>query len=179
MLINGRPPSGLHLATWLDAAVPFWPASMWVYLSFYVGLVYAAFMAEEAAFVRLLRSASVSLVVAWTAFLLFPTPIDRPDPSALATPFWRWGYGVLHSLDLPENTCPSLHVAGSVLVARAMGGPWWMVWASAVAISTLTTKQHYAADVVTGAALALLAWHVTGRTTASAANAGPAGSTPA
>ncbi len=158
VLINGRAASDLHLMTGLDAAIPFWPSSLWVYLSFYVALVYAAFMAEEQAFLRLLRAATLVLIVAWTSFLAFPTPIVRPDPGVLASPFWRWAFTILHGADLPANTFPSLHVAGSVMVARAMGGSVWMGWAAAVGISTLTTKQHYVADVAGGALLALLAW---------------------
>ncbi len=59
---------------------------------------------------------------------------------------------------------PSMHVASSYLAALSL---WrgrrtlfavWLSWATAIAVSTLTAKQHYAIDVLAGAVLALGFW---------------------
>jgi membrane-associated phospholipid phosphatase len=73
-------------------------------------------------------------------------------------------------MDTPANCCPSLHVSTAFLTAfifidsSSEGGvrrerrgylAIYLVWAFAIAVSTLTTKQHYLVDVVTGFVLAL------------------------
>ncbi len=69
-------------------------------------------------------------------------------------------------LDPPFNTWPSLHVAFSGLVTLVVAR-WlerrrsvvllWVCWA-AISISTLTVKQHFIWDVITGTLLALAYW---------------------
>lgn len=76
------------------------------------------------------------------------------------------GLLALLNLDLPFNTWPSLHVALTGLVTLVVAR-WlerrrsvvllWVCWA-AISISTLTVKQHFIWDVITGALLALAYW---------------------
>ncbi|HEY6402922.1 MAG TPA: phosphatase PAP2 family protein, partial [Blastocatellia bacterium] len=69
-------------------------------------------------------------------------------------------YRFLYSIDSAANCFPSLHVALAWLSAlglrdeRRRAGALAMVWAALISISTLTTKQHYFADLVGGGALA-------------------------
>jgi membrane-associated phospholipid phosphatase len=69
----------------------------------------------------------------------------------------------VRGVDAATSCVPSLHVADSMLAAFLMRRerpklfPWLMTWAVAIAVSTLTTKQHYLVDVLTGIALALVA----------------------
>jgi hypothetical protein len=74
---------------------------------------------------------------------------------------------ILHATDRPFNTWPCLHVAQTGLISLAVArwlGQWqwtvllWIAW-TALAISTLTTKQHFIWDIVTGLPLALVWWH--------------------
>ena len=77
--------------------------------------------------------------------------------------FGAWGLRFLYDADPPYNCFPSIHVAHSVVSALACFrvhqrlGLLTIACAALVAISTLFTKQHYVADVVAGAGLALLA----------------------
>jgi membrane-associated phospholipid phosphatase len=87
---------------------------------------------------------------------LFPIPADAGPLSALLLT-------ALRTFDTPSSCLPSLHVAISVVSAllvfreRPRLSLALLAWAAAIAVSTLTTKQHYAVDVVSGAALAVVA----------------------
>jgi len=74
-------------------------------------------------------------------------------------------------VDAAGNACPSLHVATAVfsgfwlhwlLPTVGLGGRTRLtsaVWCTAIAYSTMATKQHVALDVAAGAALGFtLAW---------------------
>jgi membrane-associated phospholipid phosphatase len=78
-------------------------------------------------------------------------------------------YASFHWLDRPFNSWPSLHVAQTFLAAIGMTHWWvregrklrimalWVLW-TALALSTLTTKQHFLWDALTGFALGLAGW---------------------
>jgi membrane-associated phospholipid phosphatase len=65
-------------------------------------------------------------------------------------------------IDPPGNVFPSLHVAHTSMLAflllrdRPRLGRLALVMATALALSTLTTKQHFIADVLSGYTLAFL-----------------------
>jgi len=69
-------------------------------------------------------------------------------------------FAVLYGTDPATNCVPSLHVSLALLGAtsfwperRRLAGAC-LGWATLIAVSTLTTKQHYAVDVVSGALVA-------------------------
>ena len=155
--------------TALDRAIPFVPESIWIYLTVYFFLVAAFLMSRDG----LPNSQAVYAFVAMTAVgatihLLFPTAIDRgafpigPEVDVAS----RTAFGYLRSVDTAASCLPSLHVANATLAAllhvhtnrrRAVA---MSVWAVAISLSTLLTKQHYALDVVAGAVLAFAAYLV-------------------
>lgn len=157
-------PRAVYLAPgWLDLALPAWPGSLWLYLSQFI-LLPLAFALETRserlthAFYAMLTATLVSCAV----FVLWPTTVGQTMPTAPADPTgvaWRW----LYTLDVPGNCFPSLHVALAALAAWLLagrGGPWRIaapVWALAIAVSVVTTRQHRAIDVAGGLAVALLA----------------------
>ncbi len=146
----------------VDAAVPFLPGTVWIYFSDYV-LVAAAFLLQETwpAVRRYVRTYFALLVVGAVIHLLWPTvfprewfPLDGGSPSARAL-------GTLRGVDAATSCLPSMHVAGSYLGAFSL---WrhrpavfgaFLLWATAVAASTLSTKQHYLVDIFAGLVLAL------------------------
>lgn len=143
----------------LDGAIPFLPWTWLVYASFYVMLPLAAWWAKPGEYPRTLAAVLTANVVCWLGFVLFPAHYPRPSLEGVE-PLWL--HDALASMwrdDLPGNTLPSIHVTTSLLVALRLhqmrGGPVWLTWAAAIAVSTLTVKQHFVADVVAGALLAL------------------------
>ena len=108
-------------------------------------------------------------LVSFAVFLLFiiaPVHIDLrgdfPDKHA-----WSWAFqGFMHQIDEPWNAWPSLHVLQSLLIVLAIQRwfpeskwmkPLWIAWALLI-ISTMTTKQHYFFDVITGLIAGYLSW---------------------
>lgn len=146
----------------VDAAVPFLPGTVWIYFSDYV-LVAAAFMLQMGwpEVRRYVKTYFALLAVGAFVHLFWPTvfprewfPLDGGSASARAL-------ASLRGVDAATSCLPSMHVAGSYLAAFALwrhrpavfGG--FLLWATAVAASTLTTKQHYLVDIFAGVFLAL------------------------
>jgi len=145
----------------VDSAVPFLPGTVWIYFSDYL-LVAVAFMLQGSwpAVRRYVKTYFALLVVGAFIHLFWPTvfprewfPLDGGSTSARAL-------GTLRGVDAATSCMPSMHVAGSYLAAFAL---WrhrpavfgaFLLWATAVAASTLTTKQHYLVDIVAGLLLA-------------------------
>lgn len=114
-----------------------------------------------------------------TIFLLLPAEIDMRDQIDWDS-LNGWEsvlFEFIHFSDNPWNAWPSLHIVHSYLLARLMtvwasrraaeSSAWnlflvvlWVEWVL-LSISILTTKQHYLFDLVTGIAVAQLAWMVT------------------
>ena len=114
-----------------------------------------------------------------TIFLVLPAEIDMRDQidwDSLSG--WEAAlFEFIHFSDNPWNAWPSLHIVHSYLLARLMtiwasrraegSSAWnvfivvlWIEWVL-LCISILTTKQHYLFDLVTGIAVAQLAWMAT------------------
>jgi len=141
---------------------PLLPWTAWVYASYPLLFLAAFALEDDARRLRRYLEATLALNLASNAFFLaFPTTLDRAPapPGALGATLLE----AVRSLDAPANCLPSLHVSTSYLAAflaarRSPGhGAAAFAWASAIAVSTVTTKQHYAADVFAGLLLAAAA----------------------
>jgi protein-tyrosine phosphatase/membrane-associated phospholipid phosphatase len=102
------------------------------------------------------------IAVAGLCFLLFPLEMTAARP--VVDGFWAPWFKPLHALDRPHNLVPSLHCAlAAVLLAayvvhtRGRVRNLVYAWFALIGASTLLTYQHHAIDVVSGAALGLLA----------------------
>jgi membrane-associated phospholipid phosphatase len=152
------------LRTRLDDAIPFWPWTSWCYLPFYAGVFIIAIIGFRR---RLLFNRSLTAVVLVMAlgalghiFIAaeYPRPVLRPPYPDISTAFMAF----VHQIDPPGNVFPSLHVAHTSMLAflltrdRPRLGAVALVMATLLALSTLTTKQHFIADVMAGYALAAL-----------------------
>jgi len=152
--------------TALDVAIPFLPHTFWIYVS-ESGLFAAAYFLsrDHRNFNRYLYAIVASYAAGAGIFLLWPTAYPRGDfplPADLDAAT-AWAFATFRKyLDAPTNCLPSLHVASCYLSAflflheRRRLFPWLFAWATAVGVSTLTTKQHYVVDVVAGLLYAIL-----------------------
>lgn len=148
----------------LDRALPLLPAWALVYGTVYLFLILLpVFVIRREAHIRGLYLAYLTVwLAAYVGFLVYPTRAPRPALVA-GDGFVAWGLRFLYSADPPYNCFPSLHVAHSFVSAVACYrvhqrvGMAALLGASLVALSTLFTKQHYAADVIAGMLLAFTA----------------------
>ena len=149
----------------LDRAIGLEPAWMVVYGSLYVFVVVLPLLVvrERGLIRRAMQSYLLVMTFSYAVFLLYPTFAPRPA-DVPAEGFAAWTLGIMYSIDPPYNCFPSLHVAYAFVSALACLrvhrgiGIAAIVWASLIGISTVFTKQHYVADVIAGAAAAVLAY---------------------
>jgi membrane-associated phospholipid phosphatase len=159
-----RPRSATLLATPLDHAIPFWPWTVWCYLPFYAGIFIIGMAGFRSR--RLFHRALVGVMATVAAGALghlfvgaeYPRPLVLPPYADASAAFMAW----VQAIDPPGNVFPSLHVAQTSAIAlllradRPRLGLVAMVMAGLLALSTLTTKQHFVADVVAGFAIAFV-----------------------
>lgn len=156
----GLEPRLLPLTRW-DRAIPLLPATIWVYGSVYFTfLASCALQRDRGSFERFLRGYAVAYAISALFFVGFPTTFPRelypvPASSSWSTMALVW----FRQVDLPTNCLPSMHVASCVMSTlpfrrqRPVVFSVFVLWTAAVAVATLTVKQHYVVDVIAG-----LAW---------------------
>lgn len=159
IIFGDRP--GMSLATPLDHRIPFIPWTVFAYSLIYVFIFLPVFtIKHRPIFLRIVVGFLLCSLVALPFFIFFPVRMPRPGIPTQESMVY-WGVALNYILDKPVNCFPSLHVANAVFAASScyklsrQVGLWGIAGAIAVAISTTTMKQHYIADVVAGAALAL------------------------
>jgi hypothetical protein len=149
----------------LDRAVPFWPASGLLYFGAFAFLLltFLALWPDRARAARFLYACLFAQALGMLCFVLWPTIYPRelyPLPasaSRVSAALVAW----CRATDLAVNCLPSLHVSTVVICVGALRGSRWfrpaLLSGVPLALSTLTFKQHYVVDVLTGMALGLLA----------------------
>jgi membrane-associated phospholipid phosphatase len=152
------------LRTRLDDAIPFWPWTAWCYLPFYAGVFIMAIAGFRhlALFNRTAKAVILVMGIGALGHLFmgaeYPRPVLHAPFADLSAAFMAW----VQSVDPPGNVFPSLHVAHTTLLSlllirdRPVLGRVALLMATLLALSTLTTKQHFIADVVAGYALAFV-----------------------
>ncbi len=154
---------------WVDEAVPLVPLTVWIYLSEYPFFlaVYFSIRDYDNANKYLYSFLALTLFSA-AIFELWPTTYPRhlfPLPEGL-DPLTHFAFTTLRAADEPGNCCPSLHVSSVFLSVflfiddQRKKLPWFFLWGILIALSTLTTKQHYVIDVLTGIALAVVVYWI-------------------
>lgn len=166
-LIQVQPEPLIIVDNPIEAAIPFWPWTIWVYFSFFIFIGTTVFRVEDRLFWHFVLSASLAATIAWTFVLLLPVTFDRPDPALIENEIHRHVYTFVHNADPAHITFPSLHVAVTwicnILLWNRPGRAWRIILGSAISLSTLFTKQHLISDVIGGIALAWFAVWVIGK----------------
>lgn len=159
----------------IDGKIPLVPAFTYVYiLAFaYWGLSYIYISTFSRAFAqRIFLADLLGKIVSFACFLIFPITIARPAVEEI-TGAGAWLIKIVYAVDKPGNLFPSLHCFVSYLCARALfsrNAPRTktpvlvasVVFSLLVCLSTLFTRQHLVADVISGIALGEIAWLVSG-----------------
>ena len=147
----------------VDTWMPFLPGTVWIYLS-HIGMLFTGWwwVVKNPACTRAFWALVLCSVLATFYFFFFPTELPRHTLDAIsADPATTAAWAFLLQADHPTNSFPSMHVAMSALTAVGLmrSHPHWgwlaPVWTAAIALSTLTTKQHVLIDVMGGIGLAV------------------------
>jgi len=171
MLSNHFPifPPRLLPMTDLDRAIPFIPQSIWIYSSemflfFSVYIISKDLVNANKYLYSFLALQLVSVAI----FFLWPTTYPREQfPTPLDLDRWSAAlFNNLRDVDTPGNCLPSLHVSSVYLSSfvyldeQKKKFPFFFIWATLIAITTLTMKQHYVADVVSGFGIAVVMYFI-------------------
>jgi membrane-associated phospholipid phosphatase len=153
--------------TWIDREMPFLPWTFWIYASLYVlyGVVYLTsrdMKNTNQYLYAILALQTVSVIIFWIWPTTFPRG-DYPIPED-TNAVLKWVFENFRKIDTPKNCAPSLHVSSCYLSSfvflqeRRKLFPFFFIWATAVAFTTLTTKQHYVIDIILAIPLAVGCW---------------------
>lgn len=160
------------LELWIDPLIPVLPWTVSIYLGCFLfwAVIYVLLAKEEPEIAcRFYLADFLAKGICLAFFLLLPTTNLRP--SLPGSGLWERLLGLVYQMDAPTNLFPSIHCLVSWLcflgVRRIKGFPRWGVWltgltAVCICLSTLTTRQHVAADVAGGVLLAEAAYRTAG-----------------
>ena len=147
--------------TIVDLWIPFNPAGLWLYCSFFLIVPAAYLLTEPERLLWLQRAMQLCAIVAAIVFLLLPSTIPYPSipeggvHSAALRFFLRF--------DTSHNCLPSLHGALTVLSAWALCNrrQRWrsslsIIWSLAILYSVIQLRRHLFIDLSAGVVLGLL-----------------------
>ncbi len=141
----------------VDNAMPFLPSTVWIYFTEYAFFVYAYFWMKDLRLVtRYYYAYMTILFMSVAVFMVYPVAFPRELFPAEGPGISVWAMNFLRTyMDAPANCLPSLHVSSCFISSLC----FWQesrkraiflcFWSCLVAISTMTTKQHYFVDVWT------------------------------
>lgn len=154
----------INAEIFLDSSIPFVPWTAIFYLSCYlfwaVNYVIGCNRDREEAF-RFISADFLAKTVCLLCFVFFPTTNTRPDITG--TGIWDNVMRSVYTADAADNLFPSIHCLTSwfsfIAVRKNKAVPKFyiifsLLYALAVCVSTLTTKQHVIIDMVGGVLLA-------------------------
>lgn len=171
-------PNHFHLSepkllpmTWIDLVTPFEPWTVLVYTSeYYMFVLGYLLLSSDYNRDRYMWAFFGVTVISAVVFVFYPTTFPRADYPIPPDTHW-FVYRVfsnLRSVDTPSNAFPSMHVCCCYLTVFAFLPReesrwkfwWFLAWTTAVAVSTLTTKQHYLADLIAGLVEAVVGYWI-------------------
>lgn len=155
----------------IDDRIPLLPWTASIYLGCYVfwvvNYILATYGDREKAF-RFVSGEILAKTVCLICFVAIPATLTRPEVTGQG--FWDGVIRLIYGTDPPDNLFPSIHCLASWFCYIAVRGnkkiPAWyrgfsLVFAIAVCISTVTTKQHVFVDIPSGILVAELGYYLT------------------
>ncbi len=153
----------------IESEIPFYPWSIWIYIVLYPIYIVWALMSyeDEIQMNKTLYSFFILGFISCCIFIIYPISYPRhlyPLPSS--NDITNVLFQMTRSIDKPSNCLPSLHVGLCYLFAY---GFWKenkikfnisIFFSSLIAISTLTTKQHYIVDILTSLILSTAIYYI-------------------
>jgi membrane-associated phospholipid phosphatase len=156
------------LTTSLDRRIPFVPELVWAYeLCYVLPFLTLVVVRDARRFVVARWAIALAVLVAFSAYVIVPVSFERPVIAGTSLSERVVAFEYAMDFTPTVNNWPSLHVAISWIIGRAMIGQRGRVTdalvvaaVAAITVSTVFVKQHLLADVVAGALLAVAAWRI-------------------
>lgn len=150
----------------VDLMMPFWPWTLWVYITEWLIFLCAYFgLRNKEHVTRYFYSYIAILLFSCTVFIVYPVAFPRELYPVNGDTFSESALIFLRTyLDAPGNCLPSLHVSSCFISSfcfwqeKKSKAVWYFLWSVLVSISTMTTKQHYFIDVWTGFLITLISY---------------------
>ena len=167
----------------VDETIPFVPEFIWVYHTLLpvIILTIAFLIKTRRDFLITYSSFIIAALTMYAFYILFPSHYPRPElinPDSSAS---LWLVDATRTIDAANNTFPSSHVTYSWLLLISVVNMQYinqkikyvyLLWAMLIAVSTVTLKQHYVLDVVSGLLLSHVSYYLAKRTFHLLANKG-------
>lgn len=163
----------------LEKSIPLVPWTIWIYVVTYPFIFWMVFEVEsEELFNKCFYAYYLLLGISMAVFVFYPVSYPRElYPLGLYDDLSHRVFNFVRNLDAPTNCFPSLHVASSYLFGFFLwhqskkSSVICLLMATLISWSTLTTKQHYIVDVISGFTLSFALYFIVYHfTTVKAAN---------
>ncbi|MDO5716331.1 MAG: phosphatase PAP2 family protein [Tissierellia bacterium] len=165
-LVNRYVPHALDLVTPLDALIPQWPWTVFIYHLWYPTLWYLIFaLRYDKDFDALLEHLILTKLFCVLTFILVPTIVSVRTMTPGLT-LAEKALNLTYTIDGPYCAFPSSHVALATIAMyfalrhNHRSTRWIVFFQMCVILSTLTTKQHVIADVFGGAFYAMFVYYL-------------------
>lgn len=161
--LAARQPRRYDFLTPWDALIPLVPEFIWVYFSFFLFILLPIWLVDRRDIPLLGKRQVVATVLCGLVFVMFPANLAFARVVPEAEPY-RSIFTLMLALDQPHNLLPSLHIVYTVATGCALVRAQWalgrrwlcaalLLWAVAIAASTMLVHQHHVLDVVAAVAL--------------------------
>lgn len=162
------------LLTPLDIAIPLIPEFIWVYHSFVpvIALSLIMMVKSRKLFLSTLSSFALATLLLSIFFVLVPAHYPRDQWAVSPHSASTWLVVMTRWIDGAGNCLPSAHNTFAWMLMLFMQHsfvanrynwvkPMYVFWALLISVSTLTLKQHYIVDVLSGLAMAYFCYAFT------------------
>jgi membrane-associated phospholipid phosphatase len=154
-----------------DDWIPLMPWTFWIYATVYFIYAVACIIQDDMNCLRdFLHGYIIANLISSAVFLIFPTTFPRElfalSQQEQAHSFSAQALAWFRAFDKATNCFPSMHVACAVLSALGFYGRRprtfliLSLWALAIALATMSTKQHYFVDVISGLLLGVASYRL-------------------
>ncbi len=146
---------------------PIWAIPYLLSILWWVGaIIWATFKMEYKRYVHFALCLSLTIVISYAVYILFPTYVDRPK--IVDQDFLSQLVIFIYGNDKPYNALPSGHTY-TTLIISIFWYYWlpkqrylWIAIAILVILSTLFTKQHAILDLLTASILVFICYKISG-----------------
>lgn len=162
----------------IDEAIPLIPEFVFPYMSLYVFFWLPVIVGRNITlrdFTTIIVATAGMFAMAFTVYAIVPSSYPRPMISPDASFVYYVLAEALYRFDLPNNTLPSTHAAVVTILLAATRRKFgrrtyaiYALWGVSILVSTVTVKQHYIADLISGIILGAVAYSIARRIIGSA-----------